>query len=154
MGTVLKGVVMYIWSHNRKAKHEYIVASTIECGIELRGNEVKSIRSRHVSIGEAYAKVENGELILHNMHIKKWETANTFDVDEKRDRRLLVHKSEIRRLKELTREAGMTLIPINIHSGDRGKMKIELGVCRGRNAFDQRQLLKERQIRRDMERGE
>ena len=136
---------------NKKAYHDYFVDDTLECGIALWGNEVKSIREGKCSIKEAWVRVQDGNLVLRGMHIAKWDTANVFDVDEVRERRLLAHKKEIRKLDDLVAQKGVTLIPLKIYFKN-GKAKLLLGVCRGKHNYDKRQTLKERQVKRDIDR--
>ena len=137
---------------NRKAYHDYFVEEKLECGIVLYGNEVKSILSGRVNIKEAWATVQDGELVLRGSHISKWDTANAFDTDENRERKLLVHKREIRELSTKLTKEGITLIPLRIYFSDNGKVKVELGICKGKHNYDKRQSLKEKQTKRDMER--
>ena len=108
---------------NRKAYHDYFVEETLECGIELRGNEVKSIRSGKVSIKESWISVESNELLIKKMHVNAWETSNKFDVDESRERRLLAHKSEIRELDRKVQRGGYTIVPLKIYFSN-GILKI------------------------------
>lgn len=136
---------------NKKAYHDYFVDDTLECGIVLWGNEVKSIREGKCNIKEAWVRVQDGNLVLRGMHIAKWDTANVFDVDEVRERRLLAHKKEIRKLDALVAQKGVTLIPLKIYFKS-GKAKLLLGVCRGKHNYDKRQTLKERQVKRDIDR--
>lgn len=136
---------------NKKAYHDYFVDDTLECGIVLWGNEVKSIREGKCNIKEAWVRVQDGNLVLRGMHIAKWDTANVFDVDEVRERRLLAHKKEIRKLDALVAQKGVTLIPLKIYFKS-GKAKLLLGVCRGKHNYDKRQTLKERQLKRDIDR--
>ena len=136
---------------NKKAYHDYFVDDTLECGIALWGNEVKSIREGKCNIKEAWVRVQDGNLVLRGMHIAKWDTANVFDVDEVRERRLLAHKKEIRKLDDLVAQKGVTLIPLKIYFKN-GKAKLRLGVCRGKHNYDKRQTLKERQVKRDIDR--
>lgn len=136
---------------NKKAYHDYFVDDTLECGIALWGNEVKSIREGKCNIKEAWVRVQDGNLVLRGMHIAKWDTANVFDVDEVRERRLLAHKKEIRKLDDLVAQKGVTLIPLKIYFKN-GKAKLLLGVCRGKHNYDKRQTLKERQVKRDIDR--
>lgn len=136
---------------NRKARHEYFILDTLECGIALRGNEVKSIRAGRVSLKEAWVSVENGELILHQCHITPWETANSFDVDAKRDIKLLAHSREINKLYNSVRLDGYTLIPLKMYFV-RGKCKVNIGVCKGKHLYDKRQAAKDKQAKLDMSR--
>lgn len=121
---------------NRKARHTYEVLETLECGLSLRGNEVKSLRSGMANIGESWISFENGEMVLRNAHITKWDTSNAFDVSEKRDRSLLAHKSEIRKLSQAVKEKGLTVVPLKIYFSDNGKAKVLVGLCRGLHTYD------------------
>lgn len=136
---------------NREANHNYFILDTLECGISLRGNEVKSIRAGMCNIKESWIDIDDGELLLKGMHISKWDTANAFDVDERRNRVLLAHKSEIRKLKQKVKEDGVTLIPLEVYIVN-GKYKVKLGVCKGKKNYDKRQSLKEQQVKRDISR--
>jgi len=138
---------------NRSARHEYFIEDTLECGIELRGNEVKSIREGKASIKEAWVAVENGELFIKQMHITQWKTANQYDVDEKRDKKLLAHKNEINKLGIRVKQDGYTLIPLKIYFNNRGKCKVLIGVCKGKHLYDKRQSSKEKTAKREIERA-
>ena len=136
---------------NRKAYHDYFIDDTLECGISLRGNEVKSIINGKANINEAWVGIQNNNLIINNMFISRYETANVFDVDERRERQLLAHKREILKLKEQTAQKGFTLIPLKIYfSGS--KCKILIGIARGKHNYDKRNSLKEKQAKRDIDR--
>lgn len=137
---------------NRKAKHDYFIEDSIECGIALRGNEVKSIRKGMCSIKESWGTIQNGNLILRRMHIAKYDTANAYDVDEYRERQLLVHKREIRKLEGKVSREGITLIPIKVYFKN-GKCKVLLGICKGKHFYDKREALKKRQVQRDIDRA-
>lgn len=137
---------------NRSARYEYFIEDTLECGISLRGNEVKSIREGRANIKEAWCSVQNGQLVLRGMFVSKWDTANVFDVDERRERVLLAHKSEIRKLSKQVSEKGMTLVPLKVYFV-KGKCKVEVGVCKGKKLYDKRDSLKNRQVSRDISRG-
>lgn len=136
---------------NKKAYHEYFVEETLECGISLKGNEVKSIRKGRASIKEAWVQIQNGNPVLRGMHISKWHTANDFDVDETRERQLLAHKKEIEKLFAKTTQDGTTLIPLKVYFIN-GKCKVLVGVCKGKKLHDKRETLKERQVKREIER--
>lgn len=136
---------------NRKAYHDYYVEDAIECGISLRGNEVKSIRAGSCSIKEAWCQVQNGNLVVRGMFIKKWETANVFDVDETRERQLLAHRREINYLADKRSADGYTLIPLKVYFKN-GKVKVLIGVCRGKKDYDKRNVLKERDTKREIQR--
>ena len=137
---------------NRKAHYDYFVEDTLVCGISLRGNEVKSIAAGQASLKEAWCTVQNGNLVLRGMHITRWETSNQFDVDEDREKQLLAHKSEIRKLAEIVKLDGVTLIPLKVFFAENGKCKVDIGICRGKKNYDKRETLKQRQIKRDIER--
>ena len=138
---------------NKKAYHDYFVDDTLECGIELKGNEVKSIRNGSCNIKESWCQVQNGQLFIRGMFISKYETANTFyAIDEVRERRLLAHKKQITDLYEKSMKDGYTLVPLKVY--DSGKnIKILIGVCKGKHTYDKRNTLKERQVKRDIERS-
>lgn len=137
---------------NRKAYHEYFVEETLQCGVELRGNEVKSIRDGKASIKEAWVAIENGELFVKKMHITKWETSNMFDVDEDRVRKLLAHKSEIRELDRKVQRDGYTLVPLKVYF-DNGKVKVLVGLCKGKHNYDKRAVEKAKQAKCDVDRA-
>lgn len=137
---------------NKKAYHDYFVDETIECGISLRGNEVKSIRAGKVSIKESWCRVQNNQLVIRGMHISQWDTANSYDVDEDRERVLLAHKKEIIKLSDLVQQDGVSLIPLKIYFVN-GKCKVLLGVCKGKHNYDKRETLKNRQVKRDINRA-
>lgn len=137
---------------NKKAYHDYFVDETLECGIQLRGNEVKSIRSSMCSIKEAWCQVQNNELVIRGMHVTKWGTTNLFDIDEDRERVLLAHKKEIRVLGEKVKEKGISIIPLKVYFKN-GKCKVLIGVCRGKKLYDKREALKDMQVKRDINRA-
>ena len=137
---------------NRKARHDYFVEETFECGIELRGTEVKSMRQGRVNLKESYAAVKNGEMIVIGMHISPYEQGNIFNTDPLRPKRLLMHKREIRRLDGLVQRQGYTLVPLSVYLKD-GRMKLELGLCRGKKLHDKRDDMAERDARRDIDRA-
>lgn len=135
---------------NRKAKYDYFIDETLECGIELRGNEVKSIRSGKASIKEAWVSVENGEMVIKQMNITPWETSNRYDVSEVRERKLLAHKAEIRKLSRVVQRDGYTLVPLKVYFSDNGKCKVLVGLCKGKKNYDKREAQKERDIKRSI----
>lgn len=138
---------------NRQARHEYFVDDTIECGISLVGNEVKSIRTGMANLKTSWVDIQEEELYLKGMHVSAWETTNKFDIDENRDRKLLVHKKEIRQLSEKIKQAGKTLVPLKVYFNDRGKCKVLVGICTGKKLYDKRQTAKEASMKRDALRG-
>ena len=138
---------------NRKAKYDYFIEETLECGIELKGNEVKSIREGACNIKEAWCQVQNNQLVIRGMFISNYKTTNSFDLlDETRERRLLAHKKEILHLSNKIKLDGMTLIPIKVYEVN-GRVKILVGLCKGKHNYDKRQSLKEQQIKRDIDRN-
>lgn len=138
---------------NRKAKYDYYIEDTLECGIELKGNEVKSIRNGSCNITDAWCQVQNNQLVIRGMHISKWSTSNTYDLlDETRERRLLAHKKEIYKLADKVAINGMTLIPLKVYLSN-NKIKVLVGLCKGKHNYDKRQSIKERQMKRDIERN-
>lgn len=138
-------------AQNRKARHEYFIEDTYECGIALAGTEVKSIRAGKVNLKDSYAQVKNGEAFLIGMHVSPYEQGNIFNRDPFRNRKLLLHKSEIRKLLALSQTDGYSLIPLQLYLKD-GKVKVELSVAKGKKLYDKRHDLAERDVKRDMER--
>ena len=139
-------------AQNRKARHDYFVEEAHEAGIELRGTEVKSLRMGRCNLKDSFAQVDkNGELFVHGMHISPYEQGNIFNTDPLRPKKLLMHKSEIRRLQQQVMQKGLTLVPLSIYLKD-GRMKLELGVCRGKKLFDKRDDMARRDAQRDIER--
>ena len=137
---------------NRKARHEYFVEETYECGLALHGTEVKSMRQGRVNLKEAFCQVKNGEMWVIGMHISPYEQGNIFNVDPLRDKKLLMHKSEIRKLASQVQRQGYTLIPLRIYLKD-GRMKLELGLCKGKQLHDKRYDAADRAAKRDIERA-
>ncbi|WP_083763136.1 SsrA-binding protein SmpB [Peptoniphilus sp. oral taxon 386] len=135
---------------NRKARHDYFIEDTIETGIELRGTEVKSLRKGKANISDAYAEIKNGEVFVENMHISPYEQGNIFNVDPLRVRKLLLHKSEIRRLERDTTLKGYTLIPLKLYL-NRGRVKLELAVAKGKKLYDKRETLAKKDAQRKIE---
>jgi SsrA-binding protein len=139
-------------ARNRKARHEFEVLETYEAGMELKGPEVKSLRSGGVSFQDSFARVDGGEVWLHSLHISPYEQANRMNVDPVRPRRLLLNRQEIRRLMVKTEEKGLTIVPLEIYFS-RGYAKVTLAVARGKKLHDKRQALKERQQNREARRA-
>ena len=136
---------------NRKARHDYFIDSTLECGIELCGTEVKSIRAGQANLKDCYAQVKDGELIVYGMHVSPYEQGNIFNRDPFRERRLLAHKREILRLKKEQMQEGMALIPLSLYLKD-GRVKLELAVAKGKKLYDKRSSIAKKDAERDMER--
>lgn len=144
---------MKIISTNRKARRDFNIGETYEAGIELKGNEVKSLRVRSCSIDESFARMEAGEVFLYNMHIPEFEKSFYFKPDPKRVRKLLFHKKEIKRLVGLTAQRGFTLIPLKVYFNDRGIAKVEISLAKGKHVFDKRKKIKENIIKKDIARS-
>ncbi len=139
-------------AQNKKARHDYAILDSFEAGIELTGTEVKSCRAGGVSLVDSYATVIDGELKLIGTHIALYEMGNRFNHEPRRQRRLLMHKREIGRLKKSVEQKGLTLVPLSFYFNSRGKVKVNLGLCRGKNVGDKRESLKARDDQRDMDR--
>jgi len=137
---------------NRKARHEYEILDTHEAGIVLKGPEVKSLRAGQLAFRDAFARVDGGELWLHNLHISPYEQANRANEEPDRIRKLLLHREEIRRLVRKTEEKGLTLIPLEVYFRN-GKAKVLLGVARGRRLYDKREKLKKQTQEREAKRA-
>ena len=136
---------------NRKARHDYFVEEAMEAGIALVGTEVKSIRKGRANIKEAYAQVVNSEIIIYGMHISPYEEGNIFNVDPLRPKKLLLHKAEIRRIEGMLNQQGLTLIPLSMYLKN-GRVKINLGICKGKKNYDKRDAMLEKAHKRDIER--
>lgn len=136
---------------NRKARFNYFIIEEIECGIELFGSEVKSIRNGDCNIKDSYGVIRNNEVYLINMFIKNYKEASIFNKEETRKRKLLLHKKEIIKLKEKIEKEGYTLVPLKVYF-NRNKVKVLLGLCKGKKSYDKREVLKEKEIKRKIER--
>ena len=138
-----------IIARNKKASHEYFILNTLECGIVLTGTEIKSIRMGKVSIQDAYCQVKNNTLNIYNMHIAKYDLGNIFNHQETRDRVLLAHKKEIRKLAQKTVLEGLTIVPLTVYLST-GLVKIEIALCKGKKNYDKREDLKKEAIKKDV----
>jgi len=136
---------------NRRARHRYHVEESLECGIELRGTEVKSIKAREFSFTDSYAAIRNGKLILMGLHITPYRFGNQFNHEPTRERALLAKRDEIKKLRKQVNEKGLTLIPLRFYLV-RGLVKVEIGVCRGKQLFDKRQDIRSRDEERELDR--
>ena len=136
---------------NRKAFHDYFVLERYEAGIELAGTEVKSIRAGQVNLKDSYCTVKNGELFVRAMHISPYEHGNIFNKDPMRPKRLLMHKREILKLQARVMQEGVALIPLSLYFKD-SRVKVELGLCKGKKLYDKRDSDAERQSKRDIDR--
>lgn len=136
--------------YNRKAKHDYFIEDTYEAGIELTGTEVKSIRMGSANIKDSYGIIKNGEIFLLNMFVSHYKEGNIFNHEETRTRKLLLHKKEIKKISEKVNTQGLTLIPLKLYFKN-NILKVELGVCRGKKNYDKREALKEKDIKRNID---
>ena len=137
---------------NRRARHDYSIEDTFEAGIVLRGTEIKSVRAHKVSLADAYARIEKDEAWIIGLHIAPWESADVrFNHEPKRARKLLLHRREIDELLGKTKAKGLTIVPLSLYIS-RGRAKVELGLARGKQTWDRRREIAERDAKRDMER--
>ena len=137
---------------NRKAYHDYHIGETYEAGIVLTGTEIKSVRQGMVSLRDSFARVENGEVLLYNMNVSPYDAGNRFNHEPRRTRKLLLNKSEIRKLATTTQEKGFTLVPLKVYLKN-GWAKVELALARGKRLYDKREDIKKRDIRRQVDRA-
>ena len=133
---------------NKKARFNYFIDETLECGIELQGTEVKSLRENRFSFGDSYARIKEGQLYLIGFHISPYHFGNLHNHEPERERKLLVHKEEIRKLRKKVEEKGFTLVPIKVYLKN-GLIKVELGICRGKKLYDKRETIKQRDLERE-----
>lgn len=138
-------------AQNRKAYHDYFVEEKYEAGIELAGTEVKSIRAGTVNLKDAYCGVKDGELFVYGIHISPYEKGNIFNKDPERVRRLLMHKREIRKLHAQVKQDGYTLVPLSLYFKE-SRVKVEVGLCKGKKNYDKRAAIAQRDTRREIER--
>lgn len=136
---------------NRKARHDFHILETYEAGIALVGTEVKSLREGKGNLQDSFARIENGELFLYNMHISPYEKGNIYNKDPRRTRKLLMHKREIYRLAGKVQEKGLTLIPLSLYLKN-GIVKVELALAKGKTLYDKRESIKRKTVKREMER--
>lgn len=141
-----------IAAQNRKAYHDYFVEERYEAGIELAGTEVKSIRGGRVNLKDSYCVAKDGELFALSMHISPYEQGNIFNKDPRRPRRLLAHRAEIRRLGQQIKLQGYTLVPLSLYF-KKGRVKLELGLCKGKKLYDKRASAAARDAKRDIDRA-
>lgn len=141
-----------VLAQNRKARHNYHILETLEAGIVLGGTEVKSIRNRELSLEEAFAVEHKGEIFLHNLHVRAYSHGNRFNHAPVRIRKLLLHKQQIRKLSGQLSRDGLTLVPLDLHLKN-GKIKVLLGLAKGKNVSDKRQTLKKQESDREARRA-
>ena len=138
---------------NRKARHDYFILDSFECGIVLTGTEIKSVRAGNLNLKDSYASIENGELWLYGVHISPYEKGTYYNHEPERDRKLLLHRHEITRLSSKTREKGLTLVPLSVYIKDGKRAKVELGLAKGRTTHDKRDMIADRDAKRTMARA-
>ncbi|MGC4377681.1 SsrA-binding protein SmpB [Fictibacillus sp. Mic-4] len=139
-------------AQNKKARHDYHIEETFEAGIVLQGTEIKSIRAGKANLKDSFAKVQNGELFLHNMHISPYEQGNRFNHDPLRTRKLLLHKKEINKLLGQTKEQGYSIVPLKMYLKN-GFAKVLIGLAKGKKNYDKREDLKKKAAKREIERA-
>jgi SsrA-binding protein len=138
---------------NRKAHRDYDVLESFECGIELRGSEVKSLRQAKINLNDSFARIDKEQVVLYNTHISPYAEASYQNVEPTRPRRLLLHKGQINKMAGRLAQRGLTLVPLKAYFNDRGFAKIELGLCRGKKLYDKRDDIKRRETDREMRRA-
>ncbi|MFA4854659.1 MAG: SsrA-binding protein SmpB [Candidatus Omnitrophota bacterium] len=138
---------------NRKAYRDYEVLESLECGIELKGSEVKSLRAGKINLNDSFARIEEAEVFLHNAHISPYAEASYLNVEPDRTRRLLLHKGQIEKIDGKLTQKGLTLIPLKVYFNDRGFVKLELALCKGKKLYDKRESIKRRETDLEMRRA-
>ena len=141
-----------VMARNREAYHEYFVEEEFEAGIELCGTEVKSIRAGNLNLKDAWCGIKNGEMILNQMHISPYDHGNIFNRDPMRTRRLLMHRREIAKLGALVQRDGFALVPLSVYFRN-GRVKVEVGLCKGKKTYDKRDSIAKRDAQREMDRA-
>ncbi|MBS3984386.1 MAG: SsrA-binding protein SmpB [Selenomonadales bacterium] len=145
-----KETTIKVFAENRKAYHDFFIEETYEAGVALVGTEVKSIRAGKANLRDSYASIANGECMLYNVHISPYEQGNQFNRDPRRARKLLLHKREIARLIGLVQQKGFTLVALKLYQKD-GRIKVELGLARGKKQHDKRDAAADKEAKRDIE---
>ena len=138
-------------SENRKARFDYFIEDSYECGVALEGTEVKSVKNGNISYPDGFAEVVNGEIFLKNFHISEYAFSSIFNHNPDRPKKLLLHREEIKKISRKIDQKGYTLIPLDVYLKD-GRVKISLGICKGKKQFDKRESIKNRDINRDIQR--
>ena len=137
---------------NRKATHEYHFIETYEAGIQLYGTEIKSIRAGNANLNDAYCTFENGELYVRSLFIAEYLFGNIFNHETRRDRKLLLHKQELKKLRRKVKEKGFAIVPFKLYINERGFAKLEIALAQGKKAYDKRQSIKARDTKRELDR--
>ena len=135
---------------NRKARHDYFILDSFECGIVLTGTEIKSVRAGNLNLKDSYASIENGELWLFGVHISPYDKGSYYNHEPERDRKLLMHRHELIRLRSKMREKGLTLVPLSVYIKEGKRAKVELGLAKGRTSHDKRDMIAERDAKRNI----
>lgn len=143
---------MKVISNNKKAFYNFFVSDLVEAGIVLEGCEVKSVRAGGASLTDSFVTIKNGEMFLKNAYIKPYEKTTSFKPDERRTRKLLLNKSEIQKFERMVKEKGFSIVPTKIYFNNAEKVKVEIGLAKGKKLYDKRQTLKEKSVKRDIER--
>ena len=143
---------MRVISNNKKAFYNYFVSDLVEAGIVLEGCEVKSVRAGGASLTDSFVVVKNGEMFLKNAYIKTYEKTSSYKPDERRTRKLLLNKSEIQKFERMVKEKGFSIVATKIYFNNSNKVKVEIGLAKGKKLYDKRQTLKEKSVKRDIER--
>lgn len=133
---------------NKKARFNYSIESSLECGIALEGSEVKSVKNGNLSFPDSFAEIKNGEVWVRNLHISEYSHSSVFSPNPDRPKKLLLHKDEIKRLERKTNEKGYTLVPLDFYLKN-GRVKVRLGVCKGKKQYDKRESIRERDLQRE-----
>lgn len=144
---------MKIISKNRKAYHDYFIEDTFEAGIALKGTEIKSVRNGNVNLKDSFVRIKDNEAFLENMHISPYEQGNQFNHEPMRNRKLLLHKKEILKITNILKAGGLTIVPTKLYFNKGSKVKVEIGIAKGKKLYDKRQDLKEKDAKRDMEKA-
>lgn len=144
---------MKIIAKNRKAYHDYFIEDTFEAGIALMGTEIKSVRKGNVNVKDSFVRIKDNEAFLENMHISPYEQGNRFNHEPLRTRKLLLHKKEILKISHTLKAGGLTIVPTKLYFSRGSKVKVEIGIARGKKLYDKRQDLKARDAKRDMEKA-
>jgi SsrA-binding protein len=139
--------------NNKKARHDYFFEEIVECGLVLTGTEIKSVRKGGISLRDSFAKVDNGEIFAYNVKISPYEQGNRYNTEPMRPKKLLLHKKELRKLEAMVTQKGLTLVPLQVYLNEKGRVKLELAVARGKKLYDKREDIAKRDVARDMERS-
>jgi len=140
-------------AQNKKAYHDYFILETYEAGIELFGTEVKSVRAGKLNLKDSWCNIVNGEMLANGVHISPYEQGNRFNRDPLRPKRLLLHKKEILKLFGTVKQEGLALVPLSVYFNDKGKAKMQIGLCKGKKNYDKREAQAKKDAQRDIERG-